>query len=132
MEHMVAMLAKGSGSEHMQKAAMVKRVADLKSRPEAYEAAVRIQAMARGKIARGGGVRSYMAAVHIQAMTRGRIARRGGAKSVQTTPTEDRKLANVLEWHRGDRRFTDVVLKTVLAKVIKEQMLGRHPVSSVS
>jgi len=101
IEWLIATLEENNAA-HMRKVAINMEIAELKSQPGAHLAAEKIQAVSRGRRSRA------------LSNTAARETHEGSHHSVEPLPEE-------LEWHRDDRRFTDVVLKTILAKATAQE-----------
>jgi len=121
-ERLIATIDSGSGS-HLKRQALDELVTELMKQPAAVKAATRIESMARGRAVR------VKSTDELKAKAQGNWEKVAG--NVHHGAAKQHALPDVLEWHRGDKRLNNVVIKTILAKVSKEQPYGRLRVASL-
>jgi len=121
MKWLVSIL-ESNNAAHTRRVAINKEVAELKRQPGAHTAAAQIQAVSRGRRSRMSS-NSATPEPH------------GGSEWIAGNIRQDHfveALPDELEWHRDERRFTDVVLKTILAKATAEEPKAQRRATRLS
>ena len=116
-ERLISAVESGSGV-HLQRKELDGLIAELQGQPEALAALTRVQSTIRGHLAR----------------TASAAGSKGGWGRARSNMLKSKKagLPDVLEWHREDKLFTDVAIKTIIAQVTCEQPFGRPRATKLS